>query len=441
MKLVKAFITVDQYIDNTTDVVSPVYELSDYALTFSRVKKQYYYSQDPSYSLYLFNTLETDSLTQQEVDTIVITAKYLNQFLNQNTTYDKQTLIAQVINYVNSSITSDRIKSLDYSNVTGTSFVKAASYITFSSDNLQVSVWCGYNDFEIFYPDYEVVNVFPIDNLNNNISNPSYMIQNLNKFNIIDFNNKIQSMTDKKPPTSIKIINIPYTIKSTGVKIDCYFGFIIYGPQGTYDYVLKLQLFDYLSKTLNIPQTTITSFFPDILNVNEFFIIPRWDYIAIPSQVGVFGINSQVTKTYSQPFDTDKYISVYSDLEFIKDNTYNVPFDYNNILLQVTNGYYTEEAYKDFFSYYSDIITVNSLDIDFSRMSSKTQHLITLINEMISVADVGDKISLVNKILANKDYQFSTIIRSGTMYLSYFYDKHQYYVLPRFEMTRIQSGG
>jgi len=60
---------------------------------------------------------------------------------------------------------------------------------------------------------------------------------------------------------------------------------------------------------------------------------------------------------------------------------------------------------------------------------------------MISVADVGDKISLVNKILANKDYQFSTIIRSGTMYLSYFYDKHQYYVLPRFEMTRIQSGG
>jgi len=124
VKLVKAFITVDQYIDNTTDVVSPVYELSDYALTFSRVKKQYYYSQDPSYSLYLFNTLETDSLTQQEVDTIVITAKYLNQFLNQNTTYDKQTLIAQVINYVNSSITSDRIKSLDYSNVTGTSFVK-----------------------------------------------------------------------------------------------------------------------------------------------------------------------------------------------------------------------------------------------------------------------------------------------------------------------------
>jgi len=28
---------------------------------------------------------------------------------------------------------------------------------------------------------------------------------------------------------------------------------------------------------------------------------------------------------------------------------------------------HTEEAYKDFFSYYSDIITVNSLDIDFSR--------------------------------------------------------------------------
>lgn len=440
MKLVKAFITVDQYIDNTTDVISPVYELSDYAMTYSKVKKQYYYSKDPSYSLYLFNTKQTDSLTQTEVDNIITIVQYLNQFLNQNVTYDKQILVLQVISYLNNVLINDIIFNIDYMDVVGNNTIKAADYITFTTQNLQVSIWCGYQQFENFYPDYEVDNVLPFDNFAATVRNPVTAINILQNFDIAKFNLKIQTAIGKKPPTAIKIINLPYTVSSTGFSVNCYFGFIIYGSQGNYDYILKLQLFDYL-QTLGLSQAEITNMFPDILKVNEFFIIPRWDMVAMPSQVGSYAINSQVTKTYDATFDTNNFITVYQDQTFIKDNTYNVPFDYNNILLQITNGYYTQEEYKDFLTYYHDIINVNSLDTDFARMSTKTQNFISMVYSVLDVVNCNNNVELMNKVVAQRQYILTVVIRGGITYLSLFFDKHQYYFLPKFEMIRIQSGG
>ena len=74
-------------------------------------------------------------------------------------------------------------------------------------------------------------------------------------------------------------------------------------------------------------------------------------------------------------------------------------------------------------------------------MSSKTQKFITSISAMLSVADSNNQIEFINKMLSQRNYIMSTIIRGGITYLSMFFDKHQYYVLPKFEMNRITSGG
>jgi hypothetical protein len=437
MKTVKAFITVDQFIDNASKAVSPIYELSDYAYTYSTDKKQYYYSQDPSYLLYLFNTKTTSSLTQEEVDNIVLTVKYLNSFLTQNITFDKQVLTSQVMEYLNVTLSNDTISSIDYSDLISTPTAKAPDYITFTTQNLQVSVWCNYQKFELFYPDYEILDVLPIDNLKDIIGNTNQMVQALNSFDITQFNAKIQSYVNKTPPTTIRIINIPYVIASTGSSVNCYFGFIIYGAQGNFDYILKLQLYDYLKNNLGIQESLITTYFPSILNINEFFIVPRWDNVAIPSQVGQISIGSQVLLSYSQPFDTNRFITVYTDNVYLRDNTYNVPLDYNNLIAQVTNGYYTETNYKDFKQYYSDLITVASTNMDFARMSSLTQRFVVLLESMLAIADSSNEVEFMNKIMMNTDYKFSVIIRSGISYLTCFFDKHQYYVLPRYVMANI----
>jgi len=182
---------------------------------------------------------------------------------------------------------------------------------------------------------------------------------------------------------------------------------------------------------------TIEQLFPSILNINEFFITPRWDKIAIPSQVGQASINSQISLTYQEVFNIDKFIKIFTDTNYLMYNTYSVPFDYNNILLCITNGYYTEANVKDFKLYYSDLITVTSTHPDFARMSTVTQKFITLLENMLDIADCENSSELFNKILQNSNYKFTIISRGGVEYLSIFYDKHQYYVIPKYQYINL----
>jgi len=62
MKNAKVFITRDDFIDNNDNQVNPLFELSDYAMTFSSNRKVYYYSLNPVYSIHLFNTTECNRL-------------------------------------------------------------------------------------------------------------------------------------------------------------------------------------------------------------------------------------------------------------------------------------------------------------------------------------------------------------------------------------------
>ncbi len=54
MKELKGFVTCDTLINNEKGVISPVMEISDLGLTYSKNRKQYYSDVDPIYSLHAF---------------------------------------------------------------------------------------------------------------------------------------------------------------------------------------------------------------------------------------------------------------------------------------------------------------------------------------------------------------------------------------------------
>ena len=91
-----------------------------------------------------------------------------------------------------------------------------------------------------------------------------------------------------------------------------------------------------MTTTLGMPGSVVEQLFPSILNINEFFITPRWDKIAIPSQVGQASIASQIASAFNEEFDTDKFVQVYNNLTYLRNNTYAVPFDYNNIMFCIS---------------------------------------------------------------------------------------------------------
>jgi hypothetical protein len=436
---IKAFVTYDPFIDNTSGVVSSIYELSDIGSTYAIEKQQYYNTNDSRYSLYVFKITGATLLGQADSDLILNIVKEFSAYLTNNVYATKQQAILDFTTSFNTNNPTTPISDLTYSNVITSQGIKAPDYVSFTVNDIQASIWLSDDAFRTFYPDYEIGFVLPFDNFTSLVNSPSNFLSALDAFDLVEFNNRIDQAKAEHPPTVTKILNIPYQVPNTTTLRDCYFAFNIYGIQGTYDYILKLELYDYLVNTLGLSGPYIESIFPSILNINEFFILPRWERMALPSYIGQNGINSQITLAFNQPFDVDKYLTVYRDsnnnvdIPYLSANTYNVPYDYNNILLHIVNGYYSEANLKDFKEYYSDLITVTSTHPDFSRMSTRTQNLVTLLENMLQIADSDSPVEMFNKLVNNTNYTFNIINRDGIEYLSSFYDQHQYYVIPKYK--------
>lgn len=433
-KEIKGFITKDDFIYVDNKVVAPIYELSDISLTYSRTKQQYYSIVDSTYSLYVFNMVSGGTLTQDEVERVLKVVTGFSQYLTMNILTNKQQTIVLFINDYNLQYPDHKLTNLNYNTVVSYNSIKSVDYITFTVGDVNCTIWLSDEVFKAFYPDYEIDIVLPFDNFVNKVTNTTDFITALENFDIISFNKQIEVSKNGYPTTYTKIINVPYRVPNTTVTKNCYFAFNIYGIQGNYDYILKLTLYNYLVNELGLDAAHVENVFPTMLNINEFFITPRWDKVAIPAQIGQIGISSQITPTYSEAFDLDKYIRIFTDTNYLKNNTYNVPFDYNNILLHVTNGFYTEVDVKDFKKYYGDLITVTSSHPDFARMSRRTQKFVTLLENILDVSNSNNSSEMFNKILKNQDYHFTIINRGGMSYLSFFYEQHQYYVLPRYVM-------
>ena len=430
---VKGFIVRDDFISSSNTVVSPVYELSDIGLTYAKNKLQYYSSLDQLYSMYVFKLNGLTGLNQTEVNDIINVVKKFSEFLTSNFVVNKQQSIILFVNMYNSQNPTKTITDFNYNTIISHNNIKTTDYITFNIYGIVCNFWLSDLAFRTFYPEYDISIVLPFNNFASIVSTTNEFVTAIDNFNLIEFNRRIEENKSNIPPTYTRIINIPYRVPNTSIMKNVYFAFNIYGSQGNYDHILKLKLYDMFINTLNLNSAFIENVFPTILNINEFFIIPRWDKVAIPSQVGQVGINSQISLSYNEPFNINKFIKVYNNTDFLRRNTYNVPFDYNNILLQITNGYYTEPSIRDFANYYSDFITVTSTHPDFSRMRQRTQRFITLLENMLSVADSDSSAELFNKISGNSNYRFTIISRSNISYLSFFFEEHYYYVIPRYE--------
>lgn len=429
----KGFVTRDDFVVPSSKVTSPIYELSSKGMTYAKVRGDHYYTVDPRYSLKVFKIEGSDFITNTQSDLVMKVITAFTSFLPTIPNVNKQNAVMLFTSNYNALNPSLPVSGFTYNNIVEHNSIQVPDYISFVTGDVSVNVWLSGSLFESFYPDYDIDVILPFENFTQTVNNPGEFINQLNNFNLIKFNDRIDSAKSQAPCTSTRILNIPYKLSNTGILKDCYFAFNVYGVQGNYEHILKLELYHYLTEELDISGSVVETLFPTLLNVNEFFFIPRWDNIAIPGSTGISSINSQVVSSYSEDFDITKFVKGYGDHVFLKNNTYTVPFDYNNLNLQVVNGMYTDSAIRDFKSYYSDFISVPTTHPDFSRMKQRTQRLVTLLESMLDVATSSDSTELFNKIQHNSSYSFSVIVRSGVTYLSYLFEDHQLYIIPRYE--------
>jgi len=443
---IMGFITKDDYIINADNAVNTVFELSDVSLTYSRKRKTYYWPNDPSYSFNVFyaksidtNTLATTDIvpSQQEANYAFESLFKFIQTANSYYNLPKAQIIQYAISNINNNNTTFTVTSLNYTSLQNTNNQYIPEKLIIEVNNSYLyTIWCSDFIFRNDYPHYEINIVTISDDFTSRLNDVSYIVNLLDSFNLIDFNTRIEENKGTHPTTVTRILNIPYKVPNTNIYKNCYFGFNIYGKDGDYSDALKNELLAYLVNASGLTESQIIALFPSIAEVNEFFIIPRWDRQAIPSQVGQDAIYSHVVPTFLNTIDLTKFIKVYSPTHF-NNNSYNVPMTYNNLLCVIVNGQFSESQYKDFLNYYSDILTISSTSQDFGRMQTKTQRFIDLCSYLLSLCDKNNIVDVYNEItyLNNhqNNYTFKVRNRNNINYVVCRYDLHTYYCLPKFE--------
>lgn len=438
----KGFITRDDFVTPRNQEVSPLYELSELSYTYSYRKQVIYPTDQTTYALHVFRASQDGVQSQPEITdfqakAIVRAVTEFSVYLTGNVTSTKQQNIVYFTNQFNTLFPNTPISNLNYNSIKSHNNIRVPDYITFTIVGIDCSLWTDDQMFQTFYPNYDIRVVLPFEGFKTTVQNTSQMLDTLEKFDPVSFNSRLEQDKQGYPPTISRIINIPYKVPNTTVERNCYFGFNVYGRHGNYDHILKLELYRVLTEELGLPPVFVEEVFPSILKINEFFIVPRWERVAIPSQVGQNGINSQVSLTYEEVYDTRKFIKIYDQDSYIRQNTFNVPSTYNNLLLQVTNGFYSEEDLRDFREYYPDIISTSTLDPDSSRMRARTQRFLIMLDNMLDVANAASQTELFNNTITNTNYLFTIITRGGVTYLSFLFEDHQYYVIPKYEFLRL----
>lgn len=447
---VMGFITRDDFIDNSVDTVNPFLELSDNSLTFSKNRRTYYDTEDTKYSIHVFYSKNINPVTQVRTEANLLNSKMAYvvkayrtfvDMLTQNPYLTKAQNIQFGIDAIMANSVGNVVTSINYMDIAEFRGLRLPDkFIIELNSNELYTIWCSDILFQNDYPQYEINIVTQTDNFASIINSPSEMIALLNSFNLVEFNTRIELNKGLHPTTYTRILNIPYRIPSTSTYKDCYFGFNIYGKEGDYNDILKNELLAYLVDGSGLTESQVIALFPDIAKINEFFFVPRWDKVAIPSGVAQRGIYSQILPTFTDAIDLTKFIKIYTPTHF-NTNSYNVPFRYNNIITVAVNGQFTDPLVKDFLSYYSDLITVNSLSTDFGRMRSKTQHLITIMDYLLALAEKDDLLELYNDVTylntTQNTYRFKVRDRMGIKYVVLRYDIHTYYVIPKFEYVRV----
>lgn len=440
----KCFFTDTRFVLPDTHQVSEVFELSVIGRTFSKRVEERKLPNDENHIIFSFNHDDSNKMSDTDLKNIILIMTGFFDIVKELATDSKNEIISTFMSYHNGK-GGDLLSSFDYNSIIEHPKGRYPDYVSFETESMVASIWCSNNSFMLFYPLYDNQSVWPFSNFPDIVRNSSQMTEALANVQYTDLIDRINAGNEGYPPTTFKLLNIPYYPVEGANPITCNFGFNIWGKDGAYDHNLKETLLTDL-KDLGLTDEFIEIHFPDIYKVNEFYMTPEWARLAIPSKTGQGSVNSQVTKSFDEVNNLAHFLKVYRDApDHLRKETYDVPYAYNNILIRVTNGRFTDVANRDFIKLYPDIVTSPTTHGVFGTMKKETQELLIMWNYLFDIADVLDQTTAIGKIMstnnstADRNYQFALGVRGGVTYITAVFRSHRYYIVPRFEYTRITN--
>jgi hypothetical protein len=428
MKIINGFVTKSAFISNEPGVVSPFFELSPSALTFSKHRGEYQHPLHAGATLHTFvskdaGTGEQFTLDSEQVklclDITTAVVGYMSSIVGQ-------VLRSHFMSFMVAGF-HEKIIAFNYGEIltNGDRLPDWISWMQEGEEPYEVRLWLSNASFETQYSGYEIVIVPPIDNLNLFFGNYADMATQLNNISYSIMNDRMQEKTEGYPPTVRRLMTFRYLNRSNPSQgTDAHWGFLIYGPAGDNVDSLKDALIDYLLKNSTRAESQWMEIFPKIFERTEFMMFPRWDKLAILNLNPLASTYSSIYKPTEMIDYVIRNAPVDYDEVFVKDNVSVIPFDYKAITCAVIPGDTNGDAVDELTDIFNDYIPVSTMDLDFNRMTIRTRDWAVLMVEAIKTSETATEFSTVLN-------PFRRVKRGNQIFISFLYDNVNYLVSVR----------
>lgn len=428
MKVLKGFVTISQYINNTPGNTSVLGELSTWSMTYSKEKGEYKDISLPGYSLISFKNIESTTGVAEAVQQSQ--ALQVLQVVNQSINY----AISHVRPYNQSDFKNTllaafnaRISTLNFGPFVDNGSIALPQWISWVSlehNNSLVKIWLADEAFQNQYDEYEITVLPPLTNLDNFFGLYSTVVANLSNNTLSQLSDAIEVAKGLHPETYLRILNFDF-INTANISQhhSTNWGVLVYGKAGDNIDTIKDAIIEYVLANSTHDRSAWENILPDLFKRTEFIFLPRWDKEAIPNLGNLSILYSSILDPKECLQFAKDNIAFYTDV-FIDDNTTILPYDYKAISLVCVNGSSNVDGKKKLTDVFPDYIPISSTSTDFNRMQVATRNWVLLMEELLILAETATEFTSVPS-------PFRRIVRNDTLYISVLYNNVNFLVAAR----------
>jgi hypothetical protein len=429
----KGFALNAAYVNNTLGVVSTIGELSDISLTYSQ-NKGYYKNDSISADVVLVSFTSANAgvatvVTPTLRDRVLPILNTLYGMIGTQTALVAatvaQTLLTTYQATANSFNVGPIIQSLDQT-------TWAPSWVSWVDNSLTgsvIKIWFSDPAFQAQFDDGSVTVIPPITPLDDFFKLGSAVQAEVAAVTTMQFVTNINLARAGIPETTMLALEYDYVDPANSAHtVPTNWGLLLYGPAGNSVDAQKAAVITYILANSTHTQAEWTALFPEIFQTTEFILVPLFDQVALPDQVGGVGIYSTQTNVARANSVYQLQVAAYGSAQV---NQYLNIMGHPYRSLQVLScGSPTNRSslfeLKDVFP---DIIDVHTMSPDFGRMSAATRAFLVLLDTMIQTAETMDPNSAIPSGLG-----LTRLTRGTNMYVALNVNNIDYLVLSKVSM-------
>lgn len=423
--VVKGFVTINAYVNNTPGQISTLGELSTWSRTYSKEKGEYLSDAVPGFKLTTFKVADLSTGVQQ-----VVPQSLVKQALE---------VVSSCINYATSHIRP--YDSIDFKNTLLTNFFQKMgdlqvgvfadngaislpewlSWKSLDNNDTIVKIWLSDAAFQDQYDEYEIVVIPPVDNVDFMFSDYNVALSAIQARTMAQLSDKIQVIKGDNPETYLRLMDFDYVNRiNINQKNKSTWATLIYGKTGDNIDSIKDAIVEFILANSVHTKPEWEVVLPDVFKRTEFVLIPRWDKIAIPNLGDLANLYSSMMMPSECVSFAKSVIDFYDDA-FIDNNVTVFPYDYKGLSVVAVNGNTNTVGFETLSGLYSDYIPVPSTSADFNRMQLRTRDWMIFVEKLLIIAETVTVYSSV-PLFARKQY------RNGIMFISGMHNNVNYLV-------------